>query len=190
MPGQTGGVTMAPLFAQRDTHMAAGFPLAITGRKEEINSKYSAHPPSLPQCVSFFFKAKVCGHCLQTILHVLVSFLCIFPLIVVRNEWHGRCAVLQYPPLQNKMKKIPLLPLLNDRYVSNYSRGSSYVQVCFSYKLTLIFTIALDFADLVARFLCRHFLYHFINIVIIFILLVNPNEQKCTMSCLSQSELV
>lgn len=85
---------------------------------------------------------------------------------------------------------MPLLPLLNDRYVSRYSRGSSYVQVCFSYKLTLIFPIALDFADLVARFLCIQFLYHFINIVIIFILLVNPNEQRYTMFCLSQSELV
>lgn len=49
MPGQTGGVTMAPLFAQRDRQMATGFPLAITGRKEEINSKCK-HVLSLPEC--------------------------------------------------------------------------------------------------------------------------------------------
>lgn len=47
--GQTGGVTMAPLFAQPDRQMATGFPLTITHRKEEINSKYK-NAPSLPDC--------------------------------------------------------------------------------------------------------------------------------------------
>lgn len=31
---------MAPLFAQPERQMVTGFPLAITHRKEEINSKY------------------------------------------------------------------------------------------------------------------------------------------------------
>lgn len=39
---------MAPLFAQPDRQMVTGFPLAITHRKEEINSKYK-HALSLFQ---------------------------------------------------------------------------------------------------------------------------------------------
>lgn len=58
MPGQTGGVTMAPLFAQRDRQMATGFPLAITGRKEEINSKCK-HALSLPECASRLSRARL-----------------------------------------------------------------------------------------------------------------------------------
>lgn len=37
--GQTGGVTMAPLFAQADRQMVTGSLFTITHRKEEINSK-------------------------------------------------------------------------------------------------------------------------------------------------------
>lgn len=55
--GQTGSVTMAPLFAQPDRQMVTGFPLAITHRKEEINSK-NKHALSLPICGSLFSKAK------------------------------------------------------------------------------------------------------------------------------------
>lgn len=65
--GQTGGVTMAPLFAQPDRQMVTGFPLTITHRKEEINSKYK-NVPSVPVCDAHVCKAQVsvsssgCGH--------------------------------------------------------------------------------------------------------------------------------
>lgn len=84
-----------------DTWLLAS--LAITGRKEEINSKYSMRPPSLTPPLPLFLnvfisfpKLELCGHSLQTI----VPFLCIFPLVVVRNEWQGKFVVLHYPTLQ------------------------------------------------------------------------------------------
>lgn len=87
MPGQTGGVTMAPLFAQRNRHMAAGFPLAVTGRKEEINSKYSAHPPCLPPCLNVFLsfsKLKCVGIVCRPFCTYLSHF-CVFS----RELWSG-----------------------------------------------------------------------------------------------------
>lgn len=46
--GQTGGVTMAPLFAQADRQMVTGSLFTITHRKEEINPKYkNAFSPRL-----------------------------------------------------------------------------------------------------------------------------------------------
>ncbi len=51
--GQTGGVTMAPLFAQPDRQMVTGFPLTITHRKEEINSKCK-NAPSVQDCDSLW----------------------------------------------------------------------------------------------------------------------------------------
>lgn len=56
---------MAPLFAQPDRQMVTGFPLAITHRKEEINSKYK-HALSLPVCGSLFSKAQVSVSSSQT----------------------------------------------------------------------------------------------------------------------------
>lgn len=64
-PGQTGGVTMAPLFAQPDRQMVTGFPLTITHRKEKINSKYKN---ALSVCDTHVSTAQVsvsssgCGH--------------------------------------------------------------------------------------------------------------------------------
>lgn len=186
MPGQTGGVTMAPLFAQRDRHMAAGFPLAVTGRKEEINSKYSAHPPCLPPCLDVFLSSSKLK-CVGIVCRLFCTY---FPANCGQEwvAWEMCGAPISTTAEWNEEN----IHCFHSVVISRYSRGSSYVQVCFCYKLTLIFPIALDFADLVARFLCIQFFvsFFFINIVIIFILLVNPNEQRRTMSCLSQSELV
>lgn len=84
--GQTGGVTMAPLFAQADRQMVTGFLLTITHRKEEINSKYkNAFSLRLRHSTTLSFR--------RTSICFFLTDVFVFRLSNEPGNWHFKCTV-------------------------------------------------------------------------------------------------